>query len=289
MPDTQLALFMAVTHDDLEYIDGVAFEPHDVQVVRGIINRSPLLNTAPMATGLLLDIEQHHQKSPDPEPTIEVEILDEELEDEQILVLEKYVKQKAACDGKDTKIFFPTEVDASAYARSICASCIVRWECVYVRTLQPREIVGVYGGLHPKAAHRVKTELPKGTDFEATKQYIIENEAQYLDPIAEWDIEHGVRRYLNRLDVEKGDRASLATLRTAARTARIIMDQFRGQVVSRQAIDTFLKGRDDINTVGHPHALDTIFKKGLSPDAYSLRPGGLYQFAETEGYAPFEY
>jgi WhiB family redox-sensing transcriptional regulator len=62
--------------------------------------------------------------------------------------------EDAACRDADTTVFFPVSDAASETAKSICAQCPVREECLEfaVATRQPD---GVWGGLTPIERHRL--------------------------------------------------------------------------------------------------------------------------------------
>lgn len=62
-------------------------------------------------------------------------------------------KQRAACAGLDTNLFFPVQKRQYTEARLICGRCPVRLECLdYARRTGPRQ-PGMFGGLSPEERH----------------------------------------------------------------------------------------------------------------------------------------
>jgi WhiB family transcriptional regulator, redox-sensing transcriptional regulator len=60
----------------------------------------------------------------------------------------------AACRDVGTDVFFPTSEAQAAEAKSICAVCPVREECLE-HALETRPGDGVWGGLTPTERHRL--------------------------------------------------------------------------------------------------------------------------------------
>jgi WhiB family transcriptional regulator, redox-sensing transcriptional regulator len=60
----------------------------------------------------------------------------------------------AACRGADTTVFFPPSDAHADAAKTICATCPVREECLEF-ALETRPPDGVWGGLTPIERHRL--------------------------------------------------------------------------------------------------------------------------------------
>jgi WhiB family redox-sensing transcriptional regulator len=54
----------------------------------------------------------------------------------------------AACRGRDPRVFFPRSHDqfAITVARSVCAGCPVRSECLHAALSAPFPVQGIWGG-----------------------------------------------------------------------------------------------------------------------------------------------
>ena len=55
--------------------------------------------------------------------------------------------EQAACSGKDSGLWFRGDVTSTAIARSICASCPVRAECLDDARSSSFLVSGMWGGL----------------------------------------------------------------------------------------------------------------------------------------------
>ncbi len=64
-------------------------------------------------------------------------------------------RQDAACQGLDTNIFFPVDEAEAAEAKSVCAVCPVRIECLEWAILT-RQTDGVWGGLDENERRRLR-------------------------------------------------------------------------------------------------------------------------------------
>lgn len=79
-------------------------------------------------------------------------------------------QDEASCLGMDNKIFYPDVVEERgndhtedfAEAKSICASCPVRVECLQ-ESIKMREPDGVWGGLTPRERRRAIRKANAGT------------------------------------------------------------------------------------------------------------------------------
>jgi len=63
-------------------------------------------------------------------------------------------RQRAACQGLDPDIFYPTSEDDAEEAKAICAGCAVRQLCLEY-ALSHRERDGVWGGLTDRERRRL--------------------------------------------------------------------------------------------------------------------------------------
>jgi WhiB family redox-sensing transcriptional regulator len=65
---------------------------------------------------------------------------------------------RALCVGSDPEAFFPAADDAAAEARSICAACPVRGQCLaYAVTAD--ELFGIWGGLDPQQRRTLRRRV----------------------------------------------------------------------------------------------------------------------------------
>jgi len=58
-------------------------------------------------------------------------------------------QQRSLCRGVDAEVFFPVSEEDAWRAKEICASCMVREECL-AYSLTNRERYGVWGGVTEK-------------------------------------------------------------------------------------------------------------------------------------------
>ena len=56
--------------------------------------------------------------------------------------------ERAACRGKDSGLWFRGDAMSTAIARSICASCPVRAECLDDARASSFSLAGMWGGLN---------------------------------------------------------------------------------------------------------------------------------------------
>lgn len=66
--------------------------------------------------------------------------------------------ERAACAGMDPNIFFLEHGDSAATARSICASCPVKDECLELGLWQPNDAFGIFGGTTPRERIEIRKE-----------------------------------------------------------------------------------------------------------------------------------
>jgi WhiB family redox-sensing transcriptional regulator len=64
-------------------------------------------------------------------------------------------RDDAACRGADLELFFPISDEAAGPAKSICASCPVRDDCLEW-ALSSRQEDGVFGGMTPSERRRLR-------------------------------------------------------------------------------------------------------------------------------------
>ncbi|GAC1375553.1 MAG: WhiB family transcriptional regulator [Acidimicrobiales bacterium] len=64
-------------------------------------------------------------------------------------------RQRSACTGLDTEIFFPASEAEAGPAKSVCATCPVRDECLEW-AIQTRQEDGVWGGLTDTERRRLR-------------------------------------------------------------------------------------------------------------------------------------
>ena len=69
-------------------------------------------------------------------------------------------RQKAACRGLDSEIFYPTSDDAADTAKSVCNACAVRTPCLEY-ALSHREHDGIWGGATEKERRRIVRQRRK--------------------------------------------------------------------------------------------------------------------------------
>jgi WhiB family redox-sensing transcriptional regulator len=62
--------------------------------------------------------------------------------------------ERAACRGEDPALFFPSVGGNAAKARTICAACSVRQECLSYALADP-ESAGVWGGIAERERRRL--------------------------------------------------------------------------------------------------------------------------------------
>lgn len=67
-------------------------------------------------------------------------------------------REDAACRGVDTDVFFPVTEEEAGPAKTVCASCPVREECLEF-ALQTRQEDGVWGGLTETERRRLRRRL----------------------------------------------------------------------------------------------------------------------------------
>ena len=68
-------------------------------------------------------------------------------------------QQRAACRGKPVGWWFPTKGESHDAARSLCAGCPVRAECLEYGL---KEQHGIFGGLCPKQRRELRRERRRG-------------------------------------------------------------------------------------------------------------------------------
>jgi WhiB family redox-sensing transcriptional regulator len=68
-------------------------------------------------------------------------------------------RELAACKGRDQRVFFPRRHDlfAVTVAKSVCATCPVRAECLHAALSAPFPVVGVWGGMLEHERSRITT------------------------------------------------------------------------------------------------------------------------------------
>jgi hypothetical protein len=66
-------------------------------------------------------------------------------------------RDRAACRGMDTDLFFAERGESDDQAKAVCLSCHVRIECL-ASGLEEKH--GVWGGLSERGRRRVRRELP---------------------------------------------------------------------------------------------------------------------------------
>ena len=74
-------------------------------------------------------------------------------------------RDRAACLGAPTDLFFPARGDNAAAAKALCASCQVTDECREWALAQGHDLVGVYAGLtgsDRRKLYRTKTRATHG-------------------------------------------------------------------------------------------------------------------------------
>jgi WhiB family redox-sensing transcriptional regulator len=64
-------------------------------------------------------------------------------------------REDAACRGADLDLFFPVSDDDAGPAKSICATCPVRDDCLEW-SLATRQEDGIFGGLTPTERRRLR-------------------------------------------------------------------------------------------------------------------------------------
>lgn len=64
-------------------------------------------------------------------------------------------RQRAACTGLDTEIFFPASDTDAGPAKAVCATCPVRDQCLEW-SLATRQEDGVWGGLTDNERRRLR-------------------------------------------------------------------------------------------------------------------------------------
>jgi WhiB family redox-sensing transcriptional regulator len=69
-------------------------------------------------------------------------------------------RQRAACQGLDPDVFYPSSEEDSEEAKAICASCPVRQPCLE-HALMNRERDGVWGGLTDRERRRLVRQRRK--------------------------------------------------------------------------------------------------------------------------------
>ncbi len=69
-------------------------------------------------------------------------------------------REKAACMGSDTDIFFPPILSESEEALKICADCTVQAECLEY-ALATKQETGVWGGMRESDRKRILEQRNK--------------------------------------------------------------------------------------------------------------------------------
>lgn len=69
-------------------------------------------------------------------------------------------RQRAACQGIDAEIFYPSTDEEGEAAKAICGVCPVRETCLEY-ALANREREGVWGGLNERERRRVSRQRRK--------------------------------------------------------------------------------------------------------------------------------
>lgn len=69
-------------------------------------------------------------------------------------------RQRAACQGIDAEVFYPTTEEEAEEAKAICNVCPVRETCLEY-ALGNREREGVWGGLNERERRRVSRQRRK--------------------------------------------------------------------------------------------------------------------------------
>ena len=69
-------------------------------------------------------------------------------------------RQRAACQGIDAEVFYPTTEEEEEEAKAICNVCPVRETCLEF-ALANREREGVWGGLNERERRRVSRQRRK--------------------------------------------------------------------------------------------------------------------------------
>lgn len=65
--------------------------------------------------------------------------------------------KRGACRGLNPNVFFPGEDDEAEEAKSVCADCVVRVECLEY-ALETRQLNGVWGGATERERRRLNRQ-----------------------------------------------------------------------------------------------------------------------------------
>ena len=73
---------------------------------------------------------------------------------------------QAACRGRDSRLWFPRRGDkvAIAAAKAVCATCLVRVDCLREALAAPFDAAGIWGGLTANERY----ELARGAERHAS-------------------------------------------------------------------------------------------------------------------------
>ena len=68
----------------------------------------------------------------------------------------------AACRGADPELFFPQRGEPPKPAKKICASCLVRSDCLAYAMTEPFERFGIWGGMSERERRKLRRDLALG-------------------------------------------------------------------------------------------------------------------------------
>jgi WhiB family redox-sensing transcriptional regulator len=98
-----------------------------------------LKNFKVLALALVRDLRQNNS-------LIRDLIMSEVLRQDQIYPENANWRESAECSNEEPKIFFSGIIEYTDYAKTICAKCVVRSDCLE-SALETREVYGIWGGL----------------------------------------------------------------------------------------------------------------------------------------------
>lgn len=273
LTDVQQGLFKAAIDNDVDYQLDLPADATDIVAVRNLLNRTRFIHDIQTIPHFMLECErQIADRSFARQP------VPEEFINEQIV---SRVREGANC--KDVS---PSEMHAENQQELIlalqkCASCLVRWDCLYVSIAINRPennaVMGGAGGLLRRDIARKAKALNKPGDLRAIVKQI-DPWSVDLD-LPDWEIQLARRtqdaRVYNRRAVYDED----------LHIAYAAVEEFHGRAVSIHAVKKFLEARQTLRTKDqtprtHPDLL-AIFQRRL-PEGFVKRNGRTYEFAERD-------
>lgn len=248
--ETQNTIFMAAIENDMSLLEDVIASREDIELVRDLFARSGMLEQNQLIPEFLMRYAQQLSEH----ALLVRRLLAEADEDNRVKDqttldyiddLRELLKKDANCKGKDPVIFHPVHLEQLPLAQRICATCIVRWECLYVGVYGDRiEETAVIGGVSPRVRKLlVKSGKPAATHQELRARLPTVDQWSVGLEYADWEYDQATKSYDNNV-LQITPR--YPQLGKNERIARAVLDKFRGQKVAQSVVENFILTRDNV-------------------------------------------